>query len=300
MTARQTIPPSLPPATSRATAHRPGPSWPPSAATAPGSSRQHLYSPKHTATTWQLDILADLGFSGEDEPVRRACDLFFAWQGPDGAFNITRAPHAGYACVTGRVLAQLHRFGLGGHPGVALAWDWLAATQRADGGWHCRPDHRLVGKHSCLIGTVKALEAAAASLADATPGAVRPAADLARRGASFLLDSLLAPRAERYSCPTLWDRLVYPNHWYDAAGVVELLAAFGYGTSDTRVAAAVEHIAALQNPDGSWNHGGELAFRGPTLYAFGRPGEPSPWVTLRAARAVKRACSPMTPPATSH
>ena len=45
-------------------AQRPSGAW---------ATDRHLYTPKHTATTWQLDILADLGFTVADEPVRRAC-----------------------------------------------------------------------------------------------------------------------------------------------------------------------------------------------------------------------------------
>lgn len=251
--------------------------------------RQHLYSPKHLATTWQLDILADLGFSGDDEPVRRACQLFFAFQSPDGAFNISRDDRAGYPCITGRTLAQLHRLGLGAYPAADKAWSWLIATQRPDGGWHCRDAAARKVPHSCLIGSVKTMEAAAAARAERTSGGFQPPDDLVRRGAAFLHATLLAPRAERFTSPALWDRLVYPNHWYDAAGLVDLLAGFGYGAADPKIAAALLRLAALQNPDGSWNHAGQLGFHGATQYDFGQPGKPSPWVTLRAARAIKRA-----------
>ena len=53
----------------------------------------------------------------------------------------------------------------------------------------------------------------------------------------------------------------------------------------------VARLAARQSaPDGSWRQAGELAFRGGMLYDFGHAGQASPWVTLRAARAIKRAC----------
>ena len=243
-------------------------------------AEKHLYSPKHTATTWQLDLLADFGFTIADEPVRRACHLFLAWQLPSGAFGLVAKAIAGEACSTGRILCQFHRFGLGDDPQVARAWDWLATTQRADGGWHCRAAIMRSAKPSCFLATVKVLEACRA--------AGDTASDLARGAAGFVHGCLMEPRIERYTSPTLWSRFVYPNHWYDALSVVDLLVSFGYGAGDERMQAAVALIRQKQNADGTWNHDSELAFRGPTLYNFGPVGAPSPWVTFRALRAVKR------------
>jgi hypothetical protein len=73
---------------------------------------KHLYSPKHTATRWQLGLLADFGLTYADEPVRRACELFFAWQMPDGDFGMFKGAKANGPCSAGRVLCQFHRFGL--------------------------------------------------------------------------------------------------------------------------------------------------------------------------------------------
>jgi hypothetical protein len=110
-------------------AQQPGGAWAP---------LRHLYSPKHTATHWQLDLLADFGFTAADAPVRRACDLFFAWQRPSGAFGMFKGDGGEEPCATGRTLGQFERFGLGREDGVLRAWTWLKATQRRDGGWHCR------------------------------------------------------------------------------------------------------------------------------------------------------------------
>jgi hypothetical protein len=251
---------------------------------------RHLYSPKHTATTWQLDILADLGFTAADEPVRRACDLTFAWQLSTGGFGLFAGAAVAEACATARMLCQLHRFGLGADPRVRRAWEWLAATQRADGGWHCHARAMRAGTNSCFLATIKALEARAAAAETVAPGSFRPRADLQRRAAALVHGCLLSPSVERFASPTLWDRLVYPNHWYDAASVVDALATLGYSTADESMAAAVAFLAARQALDGSWRQHGELAFRGGTLYDFGHDGQISPWVTLRAARAIKRAC----------
>lgn len=251
---------------------------------------RHLYTPKHTATTWQLDILADLGFTVADEPVRRACDLIFAWQLSTGAFGLYAGATSAEPCATARTVCQLHRFGLGADPRVQAAWNWLATSQRADGGWHCRARAMRPGTNSCFLATIKVLEACAAAAETATPGSFRPPDGLQRRAAALMHGCLLSPRVERFASPTLWDRLMYPNHWYDVASVVDALATLGYTSADESIAAAVAFLAARQEPDGSWRQSGGLAFPGATLYDFGHAGQASPWVTLRVARAIKRAC----------
>jgi hypothetical protein len=246
-------------------------------------SERHLYSPKHLATHWQLDLLADFGFTAADTPVRRACDLFFAWQLPSGAFGMFKGSVAGEPCSTARTLCQFERFGLGAEEGVRRAWAWLEATQRPDGGWHCRhtPVRMRPETPSCFLATVKVLQACAVRHGGSDP--------MAGRAAAYLHDRLLDPRMGRYASPVAWERLTYPDHWYDAIGVLDLLCRFGYTADDERIAQAADLVSARRQPDGAWADNGPLAFRGDTLYPYGTPGEASKWVTFRALRALKRA-----------
>jgi hypothetical protein len=262
------------PASTILEAQRPSGAW---------HSEKHLYSPKHTATHWQLDLLADFGFTAADAPVRRACDLFFAWQMPSGGFGMFKGAAAGEPCVTGRTLCQFERFGLGREPGVQRAWAWLEATQRADGGWHCRhtPVRMRPDTPSCFLATFKVLQACAARRGGSM--------EMTGRAAAYVRDRLLDPRMGRYASPVLWERFTYPDHWYDAISALDLLAGFSYGADDERVARAIELVLSRQRPDGAWADNGPLFFRGETLYPFGVPGEASKWVTFRALRALKRA-----------
>jgi hypothetical protein len=258
---------------------------------------RHLYSPKHRGTHWQLDLLADFGFTAADEPVRKACDLFFHWQLPSGHFAVVAGAEHGYPCITGRFLCQLHRLGLGADRHTQRAWEALAATQRPDGGWHCRLAAMKAGTPSCFLATLKVLEACVAAdwarkadsggigASEAVPRP--PVADLPSRAATMVHDCLMERRVERWASPTLWGRFTYPNHWYDAIGVVDVLARFGYDASDARVAAAIALIREKRGQGVSWDQSGELGFSGPSWYSFGRVGAASPWVTFRALRALK-------------
>jgi hypothetical protein len=270
--ARDKIPVSEP-ARSILSAQRPRGAW---------ANDKHLYSPKHTATHWQLDLLADFGFTAADAPVRRACDLFFAWQLPSGAFGMFKGAAAGEPCSTGRVLCQFERFGLDHEVGVQRAWAWLEATQRRDGGWHCHytPMRMRPETPSCFLATFKVLQACAVRCGGP--------AEMAGRAAAYVRDRLLDPRMGRYTSPVSWDRFTYPAHWYDAISALDLLSGFGYGADDERVARAVALVKESQRPDGAWSDNGPLAFRGETLVPFGAPGEASKWVTFRALRALKR------------
>jgi hypothetical protein len=243
---------------------------------------KHLYSPKHTATHWQLDLLADFGFTAADAPVRRACNLFFAWQLPSGAFGMTKDAAMGEPCITGRALCQLERFGLGDEEGVRRAWAWLEAAQRRDGGWHCRhtPLRMRPDTPSCFLATFKVLQACAFRRGGPP--------EMAGRAAGYVRDRLLDPCMGRYTSPAIWERFTYPDHWYDAISVLDLLAGFGYGPQDAQIARAVELVLGRRGPDGAWVDNGPLAFRGETLVSFGAPGEASKWVTFRALRALKR------------
>jgi hypothetical protein len=185
-------------------------------------------------------------------------------------------------CVTGRTLCQFERFGLGAEDGVQRAWAWLEATQRRDGGWHCRhtPLRMRPDTPSCFLATFKVLQACAVRRG----GPV----EMAGRAAAYVRDRLLDPRMGRYTSPATWERFTYPDHWYDAISTLDLLPGFGYGPDDEQVAGAVELVLSTQRPDGAWADNGPLAFRGETLYPFGTPGEASKWVTFRALRALKQ------------
>ena len=271
--ARRAIPAGEP-AHSILSVQRPNGAW---------ASEKHLYSPKHTATHWQLDLLADFGFTSADAPVRRACELFFAWQLPSGAFGMSKSDYGEEPCVTGRTLCQFERFGLGHEVGVQRAWAWLEAAQRRDGGWHCRhtPLRVRPDTPSCFLATFKVLQACAARRDES--------GNLAARAAAFVRDRLLDPRMDRYASPVLWERFTYPDHWYDAISALDLLSGFGYGGEDEGIARSIELVLGRQRPDGAWADNGPLFFRGETLYPFGTPGEASKWITFRALRALKRA-----------
>jgi hypothetical protein len=69
----------------------------------------------------------------------------------------------------------------------------------------------------------------------------------------------------------------------DVLQIVEALVALGHG-ADLRLAAVVALIRAKRDAQGRWPL--EYDYAGKTWANFGVKGQPNPWVTLRALRAL--------------
>jgi len=161
------------PARSILRAQRPRGAW---------ANEKHLYSPKHTATHWQLDLLADFGFTATDAPVRRACDLFFAWQLPSGAFGIVKGAASEEPCITGRTLCQFERF----------TWAMRMGCSEPGRGWkqpNAATEAGIAGTPRCECGPTR--QAASSQPSRSYRRAPSGAADLRR-----------CPRGRRRTCGT--------------------------------------------------------------------------------------------------
>jgi hypothetical protein len=252
----------------------------------PGTDARALYRPKYIATNWRLLVLSDLGLDRTNAGVERAAELMFAAHArPDGDLGGTGSE----VCFTGNAVRMLSKFGYGDDPRLRAAIDWLVATQKPDGGWHCDP---------AGAGTIDCWEALAGF--DALPKSQRtPAVERAvERGAEFYLGrGLLSEGTEEYAP---WHRLHYPVHYYyDFLVGLDSLTRLGYG-HDTRLGPALDLLEQLRNPDGTWNMGPahpdlprtEVDYRPePPLYPFVLewPGRPSRWLTITALAVLRRA-----------
>lgn len=240
------------------------------------------YLPKNAGTFWTLCVLADMGLTREHPAVQRGVAYLLAHQRQDGAFcrrrrisgqGIVQEPDPD-PCTHARIVRLLIQFGYGEDAQTRAGMAWLLATQRQDGMWLCpRP-----GRHGCLRATLDYLRAAVLDPA----AAVHPAT---ARAAAVLAGLLMQPGMGRYHVDDQWTVLEYPYVGYGVIPALDALGRLGYTTAHPQVAAAVEYLLSRQLPSGAWpldRHPHRPALD------FGRPGEPSKWLTLDALRVLKR------------
>jgi len=237
-----------------------------------------LYGPKYASSVWQLPILADLGLVIEDEAPARAHELFSSRATVDGFYDLTGK---GDPLVRANAIACTAFLRMGWRVGdLDGPLKWLAAQQRADGGW---VDAYEIGEPDApsTIGTT-AHVAAALGYADRTDETVAFEGET-KQGAEYLGNNLLSDYAGRFQ-PTRkpWRQLSWPQYDYDIVTVAEAL--WAAGTPDEYVHKAALLVVELQTPKGFWRQ--RVRFVAPTVVPTVEPGHSSRWITMRAAKSV--------------
>ncbi|MEQ1736948.1 MAG: squalene cyclase [Rhodoglobus sp.] len=233
----------------------------------------------YTATTWSLNLLRDLGtdaaaLAGTAEKL----DANSRWE-------YDNLPYWG-----GEVDCCINAFTLAN--GVWLGADvsgiaqWFVDHQMADGGWNCEWENGSV--RSSFHSTLNSLEGIL-YFEKATGGSVELRA-ARHRAEEYLLERRLMHRASTGEHVGPWvRRFAYPFRWfYSVLHAVDYFreAALHDGTApDPRLADAVEVIRGARGVDGTWEQGrrhpGRVWFE---IDVDG--GEPSPWLTFYATRAL--------------
>jgi hypothetical protein len=242
--------------------------------------KRDYYLPKYCGTFWTLSVLADLGLTADNEHVRRGCEFMFTFQREHGGIcRRRRVQGRGIVwdeqpgpCTHARIVRFLMQFGYGDDPRTQAAVDWLIATQRDDGMWHCG-----TSRHGCLRATHDVLRVAALDPRLAAQPGIARAADV-------LCDLLMQPRMGRYHVSDAWTRLVYPHFNYGVISSLDALAHLGYRMTHPKVQEAVDYLLSRQRSDGTWPLDGSP--RKPPL-DFGPVGQPNKWLTLGAVRVLK-------------
>jgi hypothetical protein len=90
--------------------------------------------PKFVTTAWILPFLGEMGFSFNDERIRKSCELILAETGynPVSGSNPAEANCCGLYAIPLRALASI---GMASDPRLQNGWDRLTICQRSDGGW---------------------------------------------------------------------------------------------------------------------------------------------------------------------
>jgi len=252
------------------------------------------YSPKYRATLWQVLFLAQLGADGRDERVRRAVEYVFAHaQAPNGAFSTNGRPSGAIHCLWGNVVRALLDLGYGGDQRLDWTIDALARSVTGEGyeryyrsgvqapGFVCSANYGL----PCAWGAVRVLWAlnrvAVIGRTSVVEAAIEASTD-------FLLRYDVAraeyPYYERIS--SSWFKFGYPlGYVTDVLLNLEALVEAGCG-DDPRLNEAVGFVLSKQDEQGRWKM--EYSYNGKMWADVEVKGQPSKWVTLRAARVVRR------------
>lgn len=248
-------------------------------------------------------VLAELGLSVRQEGWSRAVDfLASVAHTTDGVFSRTGDPGGVLSCYVGIAGST---YLLGGRPDLAgpqVAWVLRHQDVRR-GGVSSRPVpvevyHRglttryggCLSRTTCLIGLVKtgrALELWTRETDDADARAVLAAIRVAflERHLFRRAEGGVLPLGTPASDPERWLRPSFPLDWRtDLVEVLDLLARTG--PADVRMQPALDHIAGVQLPDGTWPLG--RAFWPPDLPAVERRDRRrgSPIVTMRVVEAL--------------
>lgn len=251
------------------------------------------YSPKYTATTWQLLFLADLGADGADARIRRSCEYALdQHQASTGGLSYNSTPSGVIHCLNGNLVYAFLALGLSAEDErLQRALDWQANAILGEGvtyyksgttgpGFGCEMNSAL----PCAWGAVKALRAFSLLPPEARSLGVARAI---HAGLDFLLSHDLAradyPHYERVN--SSWFKFGYPlSYTSDVLETLDVLARLGQAR-DKRLSNAMEFMLSKQDGEGRWKL--ERTLNGKMWIDIERKGQPSKWVTLRALRVLK-------------
>jgi hypothetical protein len=252
------------------------------------------YSPKYRGSVWSVLFLAQLGADGRDERVRRGIDYVFNHtQAANDAFACNGRPSTSIHCLWGNMVRALLDLGCWGDERLNRAVDALARSITGDGyewyrkggvqrpGFVCSANYGL----PCGWGAIRALWALNGVPAEERAPVVEAAI---QASVDFLLSFDVAradyPYKERIN--SSWFKFGYPlGYVTDVLLNLEVLGEAGRG-DDPRLEEAVELVLSKQDEAGPWKL--EYSYKGKMWSDIEKKGRSSKWVTLRAARALKR------------
>ena len=261
------------------------------------------YSPKYRSSVWALQLLAQLGASvEEDTRIATACRYMVDHALAEGGrFAHNKAPGGTFDCLQGNLTWALLELGYWDER-LIEAFDWLARSQTGEGmpaagdkknsqryySMKCGPNFACSANEGqpCAWGAVKVMLA----FGKIPPELRTP---LIERGIQKGVDFLCSvdPVTAAYPTPggippnRAWWKFGFPVFYItDLLQLGYSLAALGYGR-DARLAKLTELILSKQDANGRWML--EHDCSGKTWLSYGKKGEPSEWVTLRALKFLK-------------
>jgi len=259
-----------------------------------------FYTCKYKGLVWSLIVLAELG-AGVDPQIREQCEYMLdnAQEKKDGGFaqNTARKTGGGritevIPCLTGNMVWSLIRFGYLEDPRLRRGIDWLTRFMRFNDG--VEEDRQVPpydryeicwGRHTCHMGVVKALKGLSAIPAEQRSDEVDTTI---QKAAGFMLTHHIHRRSHdlRRTSKPGWLRFSFPLMYQtDVLEILDILT--GLGIKDSRMDQAVDLVLSKQDDMGRWRIE-NTCNSDRLLVPFGKKGEQSKWLTLRAMRVLKR------------
>lgn len=267
---------------------------------------EHVYYSKYRGTAWQVIFLAQLGASGDDPKVRKACKYVLDYAiASHGGFSPFRTPSGFAHCLAGNLGAALIDLGWLDNERLQRALEWQArmitgegiasaeskdTSERYDKSGTTDPLFACSGNAGlpCAWGGVKAMLALGKVPSEQRTRTMKAAIDT---GVGFLLsrDPAIADYPAGYSGKpsSSWFKFGYPiGYVTDVLQNLEALAGLGYA-KDPRLAHTLELVKSKQDEHGRWKL--EYTYNGKMWVDIEQKGQPSKWITLRALRILKAA-----------
>jgi hypothetical protein len=235
-----------------------------------------------TATTHSLSQLREFGLEPASERAQRMVELV----GANARWEHDGQPYwegEVEPCINGMTVANGAYFGVDVGPIV----DRLLGERLDDGGWNCETE--FGSTRSSFDTTINVLEGLLEH--ERATGGSAATREASRAGEEYLLERSLfrrlstgEPADERYL------DLTHPSRWrYDVLRGLDYFRASALLTGAApgpRLGEAIDHIRARRSDDGTWPL--DVDPRGRRWFDVDAgEGQPSRWVTLRAARVLR-------------
>jgi hypothetical protein len=247
----------------------------------------HTWWPKKDTTFWLLPVLADFGFTVQDNRIARACEYVLSTQLQSGGFGWDPPTKTG-DCHSAIIIESLARLGLLQDARVQRAYKWLIKRQRLDGGFWCKDTGQIGGPRekepSCAMAAMFVLAAIAQN-----PELHN--SEIAKKGVDFLFECWEKRGKIRFAghdsqIGTDWDRLKYPFTDYKILKFLDVLSQFDYARRRLRESEMLDVLLSKQDEEGRFTP--ESIVKMWSDFDFGQKEQPSRWVTFLALRILKR------------
>lgn len=247
----------------------------------------HTWWPKKDTTFWLLPVLADFGFTTEDNRIAGPCEYVFSTQLKSGGFGWDPPAKPG-DCHSAIIIESLAKMGLLQDPRLQGAYNWLIKRQRLDGGFWCKDTGQICcpreREPSCAMATMFVLGALAQNPRLQDSG-------VATKGVDFLFTCWENRGKIRYAghdsqVGTDWEKLKYPFTDYKILKFLDVLSQFEHLKKRLQESEMVNLLLSKRDNQGRFTP--ESITKAWSDFDFGQKEKPSKWITLLALRVVNR------------